>query len=453
MTTYVRGGSDTPVTDYAQLRNYFLQGAKPEPEWGIGAETERIAIDARTGEAPGYERVATLLQRIAESEGWQPIYDGDALIGVQGGRSAIALEPGGQIELSGELCRDLVCCNRDNDYINGLLAEHGRDLGLRFLGLGSQPFSTLDQIGWVPKKRYGIMGPYMRRCGDMGERMMKQTAGLQVNLDFRDERDCMAKLRAGQLLVPLFYALFANSPFLDGAPSGFLTSRGEIWRRTDIDRCGAIPGLLDPAATIDVMVDHALQVPLYFVERDGHFVDLTTTRVTFADLMAGKVEGIVPTMTDWGLHLSTIFTEVRLRPQVEIRSVDSLPPAAVLSFAALVKGILYDDEAMQAVDRLMLPEGADPWIELYPRVWREGLAARYCGRTMLSIVEDVLDLAAAGLVRWRLATEGRDESHFLQPARDLVAGGKTFAEILLETWPQDRPNQIAALLDHCGYPP
>ena len=227
----------------------------------------------------------------------------------------------------------------------------GYELGLVFLGLGVQPFSRLEEIGWLPKKRYGIMGPYMLKTGDMGQRMMKQSAGTQVNLDFGDEADCVRKMRAIQWLSPVCYALFANSPLLEGKPSGFLTLRGEIWSRTDADRCGLIEHLLQGEAGLQDFIDYALDTPMYFLLRGDAYIDLTGTRFTFRQYLDNGWQGERATLGDWNLHLSTLFPEVRLRPQLEVRSADSLPPHYAPAVAAFYKGLLYSDEGWPRSNR------------------------------------------------------------------------------------------------------
>ncbi len=318
--------------------------------------------------------------------------------------------------------------------------------------MGSQPFSRLEEIEWVPKSRYDVMGPYMLRTGDMGQRMMKQTAGLQVNVDFADEGDCLDKLRLAQVLSPLFYALFANSPLLDGRTSDFLTVRGEIWRRTDPDRTGFIESLMAEDATLDAYVDYALDVPMYFIVRDGGYVNLTAERFTFRRYLHEGYGDEGATLADWDLHLSTIFTEVRLRPQIELRSADSLPPHLTLGVAALVKGLFYDDESRRAAWEIFRHQGRQEREELYRTSWRQALKTPFDGRTLREVALEVLALAAAGLTRQRVQNaRGLDETIYLEGLWDIAESGVTLAERLLAGWQGSHEKKLQALVTHCGF--
>ena len=249
---------NSPIIDNRQqLIDFLLRGARPKEEWGVGLETEKLVVDRDTGEAVGYERIRELLSRLDGIGGWQGVYEQERLVGLQGKRSSVTLEPGGQLELSGRFCCDIACSWRDLNRYRQHIVTMGHDLGLVFLGLGVQPFTPLEQIEWLPKPRYEIMGPYMLKTGDMGQRMMKQTAGTQVNLDFSDEADCVRKLRVAQWLSPICYALFANSAILEDQPSGYLSLRGEIWSRTDPDRCGLIDQLLKSNSGLDDFIERS----------------------------------------------------------------------------------------------------------------------------------------------------------------------------------------------------
>ena len=347
MSTFAKDNLATPVTGTGQLVAFLAAGGKPREQWGIGVEFEKLVVDAATGEAADYPRIAALLDRLGSAGNWEKVCEDGLIIALKGPDSSVTLEPGGQLELSGRLCTDLFCSHGDFAGHINQAATIAAELGLDFLGLGTQPFTPLERIAWVPKSRYAIMGPYMARTGDMGQRMMKQTAGIQVNLDFRDEPDCFARLRLAQALAPLLYALFANAPLLDDRPSGFLSTRGEIWARTDPDRTGLLPFLLGTAGRFcrlrraragcaDVLYPPRRSLP-------GH----DRGALHLPPLPGEGFAGHQATLADWDLHLSTLFTEVRLRPQIEVRSMDSLPPALSMAPAALLKGLLYDAEAGQ----------------------------------------------------------------------------------------------------------
>ena len=441
------------ITSRAQLVAFLASGGRPRDAWGIGAEMEKLVLDARTGECAEFSRIEALLTKLATSGEWREVRESGRLIGLKGPDSSITLEPGGQIELSGQLCADLFCNGRDfARYVSRVVAA-SKDLGLLLLGLGTQPFTPLEKIEWAPKGRYDIMGPYMLRTGDMGQRMMKQSAGLQVNLDFSDEADCMRKLRLAQALAPLLYALFANSPVMEGKPTGFLTTRGEIWSRTDPDRTGLLPFLDKDDAGFDDYVEYALDVPMYFISRDGRFIDLTGRRFRFRDFMAEGFQGHTATLGDWDLHLSTLFPEVRLRPQIEVRCADSLPPHLTLTVAALIKGLMYDATAFDAAWDLCRPDSLEQLRGTCRSAWRQGLKTPWRSGTLQDLARTCLSLAREGLDRQqrRRHCQTLSESIFLNGLDDMVERGETLAEQLLRNWRGDRQEKLQTLISHCGF--
>ena len=452
MTTFIKPHLNQPVTGSDDLYNYLLRGAKPMDEWGIGLEVESIPIVTATGEAAPFAAIETLLNRMSACTGWPVVREKNHVIALNGGHSSITLEPGGQLELSGRLCRDLHCSNHNFSHHLQDLLHHANDLGLTFLGLGSQPFTPLNEINWIPKVRYDIMGPYMQRSGDMGQRMMKQTAGMQVNLDFSDAEDCFEKLRLALAVAPLLYALFANSPLLDGKPSGFLSVRGEIWRRTDPDRTGWIPSLFREGASLKDYIEYALDVPMYFIQRQERLIDLTRERFSFRRFLSEGAAGETPLLGDWDLHLSTIFTEARLRPQVEVRSTDSLPPAMTLAAAALTKAMIYDPSLRQLLWQWLGPLSETERDELLQQSWRLGLRAS-CGRhTLRDLAAEVLPLARTALnQRNRFNDRGEDETIYLDALEPIISSGKTLAERLLEEWDAAPHDRLAVLKRHCAY--
>ncbi len=304
----------------------------------------------------------------------------------------------------------------------------------------------------MPKSRYDIMGPYMLRTGNMGQRMMKQSAGLQVNLDYSDEADCIEKLRLCMAVSPLIYALFANSPIMEDAPTGFLSTRGEIWSRTDADRTGLLPQLFAKGAGFATYVDYALDVPMYFIVRDGRYIDLTGERFSFRRYLDEGFSGQTATLSDWDLHLSTLFPEVRLRPQIEVRSADSLPPHLTLAVAALLKGLLYDETARrEAWDLFSSLDGT--WRrQIYQDSWRLGLKTPTPEGTLQDTARHIVALARRSLVRQHCLNEqGQDESIFLDGIESSAASGTTLAEQLLAAWSGSRTEKLALLKKHCGF--
>lgn len=443
---------NAPVDNRQQLIDFLLRGARPRDEWGVGLETEKLVVERETGEAAGYERIRQLLEQLDGIGGWEGMFEGENLVGLQGKRSSVTLEPGGQLELSGKFCCDINCSWRDLNRYRQHVLTMGKELGLVFLGLGVQPFTPLDRISWLPKKRYGIMGPYMLKTGDMGQRMMKQTAGTQVNLDFGDEADISRKLRITQRLSPLAYALFANSPILEDRPSGFLSLRGEIWSRTDADRCGLIMQLLQPDSGLNDFVEYALDVPLYFIARGGEYIDQTGQRLTFRQYLDQGWKQERATLADWDLHLSTLFPEVRLRPQLEVRSADSLPPRYTASVAAFYKGLLYSEEGLAKVESLLGDLDSEELVRLHSDSWKDGLKAEVKGGTLQEIAVELLSVARKSLeAQYQDAHSSADEGCFLDAIDEIAASGVTLAERLLKHWQGDRKEKMAVLLTHCGY--
>ncbi len=444
---------NSPIIDNRQqLIDFLLRGARPREDWGVGLETEKLVVDRDTGEAVGYERIRELLSRLDGIGGWQGVYEQERLVGLQGKRSSVTLEPGGQLELSGKFCCDIACSWRDLNRYRQHIVTMGHDLGLVFLGLGVQPFTPLEQIEWLPKPRYEIMAPYMLKSGDMGQRMMKQTAGTQVNLDFSDEADCVRKLRVAQWLSPICYALFANSAILEDQPSGYLSLRGEIWSRTDPDRCGLIDQLLKENSGLDDFIEYALDVPLYLLQRQEKYIDLTQTRFTFRQFLESGWKDERATLADWNQHLSTLFPEVRLRPQIEVRSADSLPPRYTAAVAALYKGLLYTEQGLSGVEAIFSDLSITDFRTLYQASWRDGLKTRMSGGTLQEVVAELLKITARSLKeQFDNGESGTDESHFLNSVDEIVATGETLAEQLLARWQGSRQEKLALLFEHCGY--
>ncbi|MCD6580255.1 MAG: glutamate--cysteine ligase [Desulfuromusa sp.] len=440
------------IDNKQQLIDFLLRGARPKDEWGVGLETEKLVVDRDTGEAVGYERIRELLTKLDGIGGWQGVYEQENLIGLQGKRSSVTLEPGGQLELSGKFCCDVTCSWRDLNRYRQHIVTMGHELGLVFIGLGVHPFTPLDKISWLPKPRYKIMAPYMLKTGDMGQQMMKQTAGTQVNLDFSDEADCVRKLRVAQWLSPISYALFANSAILEDRPSGCLSLRGEIWSRTDPDRCGLIEQLLKTGNGLNGFIEYALDVPLYFIQRQQKYIDLTKQRFTFRQFLETGWKKERATLDDWNLHLSTLFPEVRLRPQIEVRSADSLPPRYTAAVAAFYKGLLYTEQGLVGVENIFSALSAEDFCLLYKASWRDGLKTRIKDGTLQEVAAELLKIATLSLQEQFVSgASGADESSFLRVLDEIVVTGETLAERLLKHWQGGRQEKLALLFEHCGY--
>jgi len=437
-----------PIDSKKELIDSLAAGARQPEKRFIGAELEKLVVLRETGQVAPYSLVEALLRRLERADNWQGIYENDHLIALKGKSSSITLEPGGQFELSGALCSDIHCCHGDLMHHLKQVSSEAAELGLAFLGLGFHPYATLDDIEWLPKDRYRIMGPYMQRLGGQGREMMTLSAGVQINLDFTDVDDCLTKLRFGMLLSPLLYALFANSPISHGQPSGYLSTRGHIWSTTDADRSGLIMPLFEAGASLETYVDYALAVPMYFIVRDGRYIDLTQSRFSFARFWQEGFASYRATLADWSLHLSTLFPEIRLRPQLEIRSIDSLPSNMSLAAAALLKGLFYDTaaqhEAMTLFDVAALPLS-------YAQAPQLGLKTRHGRYSLQEIAIELVTLAREGLRRQKARNNcGLDETIYLDAVEEIATTGVTLAERLLRDWHGTPEEKLAALLRHCA---
>ncbi|MGH7836745.1 MAG: glutamate--cysteine ligase [Candidatus Binataceae bacterium] len=445
-----------PLESKEQLVRYFQSGAKPRAEWRVGTEYEKIAVSAADGRAlpfSGPRGVEEILRRLADRYGYEPADEHGRLIALKGERAPITIEPGGQIELSGEQCDTIHCAQREfTSHIEQLL-EIGHGLGATILGLGMQPISRIDEIELLPKDRYGIMYPYMARKGRLGQRMMKQTAGVQANLDFSDEADAMRKLRVSMGIVPIVYAMFANSPLSDGRLNGYQSYRGHIWQDTDPDRSGMLGFVFRDDAGFDDYTEYALDVPMYFLERDHRYVNLTTPPgLTFRQFMEHGYGKERATIEDWATHLTTIFTEVRLKKYIEVRTADSQPPILMLSLPALCKGLLYDNDclggAWDLVKRWSYPER----LGLADMAQKIGLEARVGRIKLQEIALELANVAMVGLARQRNLNErGDDETIYLIHMLDQVRMGHSQASLTIERWKGRWNYDVQRLIEGCSY--
>jgi glutamate--cysteine ligase len=346
-----------------QLVERMHAAGKPREKWRVGTEYEKPAVERTTGRAvpfSGPRGIETVLRMLAERFDWAPKEESGRVVALERGGASITLEPGAQLELSGEQCATVHCARRELTTHVREIVSVGDELGIAFLGLGIQPISRVDEIEWVPKPRYQVMGPYMARVGTLGQRMMKQTATVQVNLDYSDERDAMRKFRVGMAIAPLLNAMFANSPISDGQLNGFMSFRGHIWTDTDAARCGLLPfAFRDDAGFIDY-VRWALDVPMYFILRRGEY-RTSVTGVPFRQFLEHGADGERATIDDWSLHLTTLFPEVRLKGYIELRSTDSQAPERMLALPALAKGIFYMPHCLDAAfDMIRAGRGRTP---------------------------------------------------------------------------------------------
>ena len=425
-----------PAVDRAALVDYLAAGCKPPGDWRIGTEHEKLVYrleDYRPLDYEGRQGIRSILEGM-QRFGWRPILEAGNLIALaddEGG--SITLEPGGQFELSGAPLHSI---HQTCDEIGGHLQQVkaiASELGLGFLGIGYQPKWPPDSLPWMPKGRYRIMRDYMPKRGSLGLQMMQATCTVQVNLDFDSERSMVEMFRIGLALQPIATALFANSPFTGGKPNGFLSFRSHIWTDTDPDRCGMLPFVFESGFGFERYVDFLLDVPMYFVYRDGRYIDVAGQ--SFRDFMAGRLPGFpgeYPTLTDWSDHLTTVFTEVRLKRFLEMRGADGGPWSRLCALPALWVGLLYDADSRRAAADLIADWTEDERARLRADVPRLGLKAPFRGGTVRDVALAVLKLAHEGLHRrGRLDSVGRDETMFLKPLFQIAEADFTLAEELL----------------------
>jgi glutamate--cysteine ligase len=438
----------TPIGTRDELVAWFAAGVTPKSEYRIGTEHEKFPFTVESRRPIPYDgrrSIRSLLEGMQHLLGWEPILEDGNIIGmfdVTGG-GAISLEPGGQFELSGapvetvhQTCSELMAHLAQ-------LREIARPLGIGFLGLGMTPNWTRAEIPTMPKGRYRIMTAYMPKVGKLGLDMMYRTCTVQTNLDFSSETDMVRKLRVSLALQPVATAMFANSPFTEGRPNGFLSFRSEIWRDTDPDRSGMLPWAFEPGMGFERWVDYALDVPMYFVKRGDRYIDVAGQ--SFRDLMAGKLPGLAgepATLSDWANHVSTIFPEVRLKRYLEMRGADSGPWRRLPALPAYWVGLLYDDDSLDAAWELVKDWTADERQKLRDDVPRLGFKASIRNWSVLNLAKATLALSEKGLERRRrLDAGGHDETRYLRPVQEYVARGITPAEELLEkyygAWEQD----------------
>ncbi len=427
-----------PIESKAQLIEELASGSKPKEQWRIGTEHEKFPFLTDTlGPVPyhGERSIKALLDGLRDRFGWTGVEEGGNIIALSDpkGLGNVSLEPGGQFELSGaplETVHDT--CEEVHEHL-GQVREVGDRLGIGFLGLGASPVWSRAQTPVMPKGRYGIMAPYMDRVGSYGRDMMFRTCTVQVNLDFASEADMVRKLRVSLALQPIATALFANSPFLDGKPNGFLSFRSEVWRDTDNDRSGMLPFAFEEGMGFERYVDYALDVPMYFVMREGKYINCAGE--SFRAFMEGRLPqlpGEKPVLKDWADHLTTIFPEVRLKKYLEMRGADSGPWRRLCALPALWVGLLYHQPALDAAWDLVKDWTAEERQALRDAVPKQALAATIRGRSVRDVARDVLTLARGGLeARGRQGCKGKTEAAFLDPLDETVASGKTAAENLL----------------------
>jgi glutamate--cysteine ligase len=448
----------TPIERRDELVAWFEKGNKPMSQWRIGTEHEKFPFTVKGHDPVPYEGprgIGKLLQGMQHLLGWEPIMEGDNIIGLYDvtGGGAISLEPGGQFELSGAPVETVHQTHTELMAHLAQVHEIAQPLGIGFLGLGMTPKWSRADIPRMPKGRYRIMTNYMPKVGTYGIDMMYRTCTVQTNLDFSSESDMVKKLRVSLALQPVATALFANSPFTEGKPNGFLSFRSQIWTDTDNQRAGMLPFAFEDGFGFERYVDYALDVPMYFIKRGDTYIDVSGQ--SFRELLAGKLAsqpGERATLSDWANHVSTIFPEVRLKRYLEMRGADVSSRQRLAGLPAFWVGLLYDEKALDACWQIVKGWTADERQKLRDDVPKLGFAATIRGRTLLTLAAETLKLARGGLSRRaRLNPGGQDEALYLEPLEDLVERGTTPAEELLVKYNGPWASSVEPIYTECAY--
>lgn len=423
-----------PLTK-SDLIAYFASGEKAEKDFRIGVEFERFSFDVETKKPIPYKgapkSILSFFEILMAEYGWQPVLENDVIIALQKGEQAITLEPGGQVELSGAPLPTL----HDNcTQVRAHVAEAreiGARMGIDFMAVGFHPQWTRADMPWMPKQRYGIMRAYMPKVGELGIDMMQRTATVQVNLDFSSEADMVKKFRVSLALQPIAGAMFANSPTVEGKPSGYLSYRNRIWLDTDAARTGNLPFVFDAGMGYERYADYLLDVPMYFVKRGDTYIDASGQ--SFRDFMKGKLPalpGEFPVIDDWISHATCVFPDVRLKKWLEMRGADAGEWGSLCALPALWTGILYDKAACDAAADLVKDWTADERLYLKTETPKTALHTKFRSRTLADIAREVFAIAESGLKRRaRLNADGKDETLFLEPLRPVIENGKAPAEL------------------------
>lgn len=447
-----------PIESRDQLAAYIASGEKQRDAWRIGTEHEKFGYDT-AGKLPlpydGKVSIKAMLTGLQERFGWAPVYEQDNIIGLERDGANISLEPGGQLELSGA---PLETIHQTCDEVNHHLAEVKEiadKLGAGFIGLGAAPIWSQDQMPMMPKGRYRLMTDYMGRVGTLGKQMMYRTCTVQVNLDFASEADMVQKLRVALALQPVATALFANSPFLDGKPNGMKSWRAHIWQNLDDARTGMLPFAFEDGFGYERWVDYVLDVPMYFVYRDGKYLDALGQ--SFRDFLNGKLPalpGEIPTLSDWADHLTTVFPEARVKKFIEMRGADGGPWRRLCALPALWVGLTYDQEALDAAWDLVKGWDHETREGLRRAASRDALQGQANGIKLHDLARQVVEIAELGLKNRAKTGAGgliADETHFLNALKESVDSGKVPADELLDQYNGDWQGDLTKIYGEYSY--
>jgi glutamate--cysteine ligase len=460
MSTRQDGAPSQTIRSRDDLVGWIAAGAKPPERWRIGTEHEKFVFD-HNGLRPvpyaGPRGIRALMEGLIADYGWEAITEGDNIIALRRpageGIETVSLEPGGQFELSGAPLCDLHQTSAETEQHLAQVRAIGDRLGIGFLGVGFSPLWTLDETPRMPKQRYAVMTRYMPQVGARGLDMMYRTATIQVNLDFGDEADLVKKFRVSLALQPIATALFAASPFTERRPNGFKSLRSEVWRDTDPNRTGMLPFVFESGMGYERYVDYALDVPMYFVYRDGRYIDVAGA--SFRDFLNGNLAampGEHPTLDDWSDHLTTLFPEVRLKRFLEMRGADGGRWRRICALPAFWVGLLYDPTALDAAWDLVKDWSTQERHDLRNAVPKAGLAAPFRSGTVLDVARRAVAIAHAGLkARHRLDTHGQDEQRYLDILDRIVDTGMSTADELLARYEGPWNRHVEPIFDEYAF--
>ncbi|MFT5869762.1 MAG: glutamate--cysteine ligase [Paracoccaceae bacterium] len=446
------------IEHHGQLAEYLAEGCKPKADWRIGTEHEKFGY-CPNGYAPlpyeGKKSIKAMLEGLQHKFGWNPVLEAGNIIGLEKNGANVSLEPGGALELSGAPLETIhETCDEVNDHLLEVKTV-ADEIGVEFVGLGAAPEWTEDQMHQMPKGRYKLMDAYMDRVGTMGKVMMYRTCTVQVNLDFSSEADMIQKMRVAIALQPVATALFANSPFFEGKVNGHKSWRSRVWRDLDADRTGTVPFVFEDDFGFERWVDYALDVPMYFVYRDGVYIDALGQ--SFRDFMKGQLPalpGEKPTLSDWADHLTTLFPEARLKKFIEMRGADGGPWRRLCALPAFWVGLTYDQSALDASYDLVKDWDPETRDQMRIAASEQGLQAQVGGIKMLDLAREVVSIAEAGLsARARPGANGLipDETHFLNALKESLETGMTPADELLEKYHGDWGGDLSHIYNAYKY--
>ncbi len=448
-------GGGAPIENRRQLVEYFAAGNKPRSAWRMGTEHEKFGFDKKTLKPLPYDGdngIRAMLEGMRRF-GWEAVVENNNTIALLRDKASVTLEPGGQFELSGAPLETVHETAVETSQHLAEVREVANEIGAGFIGLGFAPQWKREDIHWMPKGRYKIMREYMPKKGKLGIDMMLRTCTVQTNLDFESEADMVKKFRVSLALQPLATALFANSPFVEGKDVGFKSYRSHIWTDTDPDRCGMLPFVFEDGFGFERYADYMLDVPMYFVYRGGKYID--ASGLSFKDFMQGKLAvrpGELPSINDWGDHITTAFPEVRLKRFLEMRGADGGPFANLCALPALWVGLLYDQGALDAAWDLVKGWSIEDHAFLRAETPKTGLSTSFKGRPLSALAVEVMAIARAGLkARNRLDERGNDETVFLQMLDQVAESGRAPADELLSRWKGEWQGSFAPLFRDFAY--